>query len=68
VNSNLNEKNHVAAVFIDMPKAFDVLSNTILLNKLKNIGIDGPVLNLLKSYLSSRKFRVRLDNTDSDAF
>jgi exonuclease III len=68
VNSNLNEKKHVAAVFIDMRKAFDVLSHTLLLDKLKNIGIDGPVLNLLKSYLSSRKFHVRLDNVDSDAF
>jgi Reverse transcriptase (RNA-dependent DNA polymerase)/Endonuclease-reverse transcriptase len=68
INSNLNDKKHISAVFFDMKKAFDVLNHEILLQKLKNIGIDGPVLKLIQSYLSSRTFRIRLNNSDSDAF
>jgi hypothetical protein len=68
INSNLNDKKHVAAVFIDMRKAFDVLNHDTLLLKLKNIGIDGPTLKLIASYLADRKFRVRVNNNESKDF
>jgi Reverse transcriptase (RNA-dependent DNA polymerase) len=68
INSNLNNKKHIAAIFIDMRKAFDVLNHDTLAGKLKNIGIDGPVLKLIISYLAGRNFRVRLNNNESNVF
>jgi Reverse transcriptase (RNA-dependent DNA polymerase) len=68
VNSALKDKQHVAGIFIDMKKAFDVLNYDKLLLKLEKIGIRGPVLKLIKSYLENRKFSVRIKNEDSNTF
>ena len=38
-------------IYIDMAKAFDNVSHKVLLHKLFNIGIQGDVLNWIKSYL-----------------
>jgi exonuclease III len=68
INSNLSGKNHVAAIFIDYKKAFDVIDHKILLNKLSKIGIQGPTLKLFESYLSNRKFAVMLNGEHSELF
>ena len=47
------------AVFIDLKKAFDTVEQNLLLEMLENIGMRGPVLKLLKSYLSDRQQCVR---------
>ena len=47
------------AVFIDLKKAFDTVEQNLLLEKLENIGMRGPVHKLLKSYLSDRKQCVK---------
>ena len=49
----------VKAVFIDLKKAFDKNEQNLLLEKLENIGMRGPVLKLLKSYLSDRQQCVK---------
>lgn len=54
----LEEKKHVAGVFIDLSKAFDTLDHNILVHKLKYLGIRGEPLNLFKSYLIGRKQAV----------
>ena len=42
------------AVFLDISKAFDKVWHDGLILKLKNPGISGPLLALIKSYLSDR--------------
>ena len=47
------------AVFIDLKKTFDTIEQNLLLEKLENIGMRGPVHKLLKSYLSGRQQCVK---------
>ena len=69
VNYILNEieaKNHVIGLFIDLSKAFDTIDHTKLLSKLEHYGIRGLCYNLLKSYLSRRTQYTNFQQTESD--
>ena len=48
-------------VFLDISKAFDRVWHEGLLFKLKSYGIQGPLLNLIASFLSNRFQRVVLN-------
>ena len=55
----------VRGVFLDISKALDKVWHDGLLHKLKENGIKGPMLNVLKDFLCSRKQRVVLDGQHS---
>ena len=57
---NLDEGLSSCAIFLDLAKAFDSVSHTILLRKMHCYGIRGIALQLFKSYLSSRSQFVKL--------
>ena len=63
----LNRKKYVVGIFIDLSKAFDTICHSKLLVKLQNYGIRGNCLELIKSYLSSRKQITKFDDVMSDA-
>ncbi len=48
-------------VYLDFAKAFDSVNHQFLLAKLKSSDIDVAVLDWIKSYLSSRSYRVQID-------
>ena len=56
----------VRSIYLDMSKAFDKVWHEGLLHKLKQNGIDGNLLGLLKNYLSNRRQRVVLNGKMSD--
>ena len=61
------DKGHeVRAVFLDISKAFDKVWSQGLIFKLKTIGIEGEVLDILSSFLEDRQQRVTLDGEISD--
>jgi len=62
----LNDNNYVAALYLDLSRAFDSLDRKILLLKLENYGIRGCMLNWLRSYLISRRQYVEIDGIKSD--
>ena len=65
ITNSLNNNNYCIGIFLDLKKAFDVCSHSILLKKLKKFGIDDTALLWFKSYLANRKQRVELNGTTS---
>ena len=62
----LDKKNKVDIIYLDISRAFDMVSHSKLLYKLRNIDINGNILSWLKSFLTGRKQRVRINNELSD--
>ena len=53
-------------MFLDLAKAFNTIDHTILIKKLKQYGIRGTPLELLKKYLQNRKQQTLYQGTLSD--
>ena len=56
----------IATVIKDFNKAFDEIPHSLLLAKLSACGMSSHSCNLLKSYLSDRRQRVRAEDVVSD--
>ena len=63
----LNSKKFCIGVFLDLKKAFDVVSHNILLKKLEKLGIKGLTLKWFESYLSNRKQCVEIGGVSSSS-
>lgn len=62
----LDENKYVAAILMDLSKAFDCLPHDLLLLKIKFYGVSNSALDLIQSYLSNRKQCVKIGNFISD--
>ena len=62
----LDENQYVAAVLMDLSKAFDCLPHDLLLLKLESYGVSDSALSLLQNYLSNRKQCIKLGNFKSE--
>jgi hypothetical protein len=67
VSTALNDGNFCIGVFLDLKKAFDVCSHSILLKKLKKMGINGTTHKWFSDYLSGRSQKVEINETLSDS-
>ena len=63
--SNLDKGSISCSIFLDLAKAFDSVSHSILVRKLEKYGIKGDALNLFVSYLNERYQFVEIDNVKS---
>lgn len=61
VSKELNDRKYVVGVFLDLKKAFDVVSHDILLAKLKHMGVRNRALDWFASYLEGRSQRVDIN-------
>ena len=61
----LDDGLQVDVVFLDFTKAFDRVSQDILLQKLCNFGISGSLLNWCKDYLTNREQRDVIEGLSS---
>jgi hypothetical protein len=66
IGNALNKGNYCIGVFIDLRKAFDVCSHSILLLKLEKLGIKDIALEWFRSYLSGRKQKVEINGCFSE--
>jgi hypothetical protein len=62
----LDKNQYLAAILMDLSKAFDCLPHDLLLLKMKFYGMSEQSLNLIKSYLSNRQQCVKIGNICSD--
>ena len=62
----LDTRKIVIGVYLDIKKAFDVISHHILLRKLYALGIRGNIFNWIKSYLTNRSQFVSYNNVKSE--
>ena len=63
--SNTDDKKITCTIFLNLAKAFDTVDHFIFINKLRQYGNRGSPLELLKSYLSSRKQLTVVNNVCS---
>jgi hypothetical protein len=61
----LDKNEYVAAILMDLSKAFDCLPHDILLAKLHAYGLSEKAVSLLKSYLTDRKQQIKIGNVVS---
>ena len=62
----LDKGGYICAIFMDLSKAFDILNLDLLIAKLGAYGFDTDALRYMKSYLTNRKQRVRVNKTFSE--
>ena len=63
---NLDKRKPTIVTFIDLAKAFDTVNHELLLQKLEKYSIRGSILELIKSYLSGRQQKVKIDDKSSE--
>ena len=64
--SALDKGENVGCVLMDLSKAFDSIPHGLLLAKLKAYGMNSSSCELMKSYLTGRKQRVKIGDTRSE--
>ena len=67
IHTAFDDKNclEVRSIYLDMSKAFDKVWHDGLIFKLKQNGIEGKLLTLLRNYLTDRKQRVVINGKES---
>ncbi|XP_059062699.1 uncharacterized protein LOC131855443 [Achroia grisella] len=66
ITSKLDQGLQCVGVFLDLAKAFDTVSNKLLLKKLEKSGVRGLALNWFSSYLNHRRYCLRLGQFTSN--
>ena len=62
IGCNINEKNIIAAAFLDLSKAFESFNHELMIQKISILEFLKPAQNLITSYLSNRTQRVIINN------
>ena len=65
IYGSMDQGYEVCGVFLDISNAFNKVWHNDLLHKVKENGINGPLLNVLGDFLSSRKQRVVLKSQNA---
>ena len=68
IKKAIDNGDEVGMIFMDLSKAFDCLPHGLLIAKLHAYGMNESACELMASYLSNRKQRVKISNTRSDCW
>ena len=61
-HEQLDNKNYVSIVSLDLSKAFDTINHDLLLTKLQNLNLNQNSVEFLRSYLQNRKQFTKFSN------
>ena len=64
--ANLDQSKETVAIFLDLAKAFNSISHNIFLKKIEKYGFSQEAKELLFSFLSNRRQKVKLNGIFSD--
>ena len=65
MEASLDKGEYVGVVFMDLSKAFDIISHDLLLAKLKAYGFSHNVLAFMINYLKNRSHRANINSNFS---
>ena len=54
----IKQKQHVAALFLDLQKTFDLVQHNAMLTRLANIGVGGDFYQVVNTFLTTREVKV----------
>ena len=60
--------NNVDIIYLDLAKAFDTVSHVKLLEKIKQCGVGGNLLEWINNFLSNRRQSVKIGDAVSESF
>ena len=66
LESQVNKRSKVGTVIMDLSKAFDSLNNELLLAKLEAYDLDNNAVSFMRSYLTNRLQRCKINNSFSE--
>lgn len=66
IQHQLDRKNSVICIFIDLKKAFDFVNHDLLLYKLRCLGMTDKSYNIFKNFVTERKQFVKIGEKESD--
>ncbi len=66
IMKSLDESIPVDVVYLDFAKAFDKVSRTKLMKKVRSFGIQGEIFTWIQNWLTGRKQRVVINGKESD--
>ena len=64
----LDKSGFVGTILMDLSKAYECLPHDLLIAKFEAYDIDKSDLNLIRSYLSNRKQRAKINSSYSDSY
>ena len=64
--AKLNNGSKVGVIIMDLSKAFDSLNHDLLLAKLEAYGLDNNAVSFMRSYLTNRLQRCKINNSFSE--
>ena len=64
---HMDDKQVTGVVYLDLKKAFDTVSNQLLMKKLKSLGVHGRTLCWFQSFLSNRSQQTVVGDSQSDS-
>ena len=61
IQLSFSKKQHVDCINLDIEKAFNQSSKFLIIQNLLELGVKGNILNIIDSFLSDRKFKVKVN-------